>query len=275
MAISNDGREISADPPQLTSSNANESDSVIETLTHALHCLAGLSGEAARASCGRAPDVWNGIMYRVASLVVVLSAVFALGACSSRSNASLLSFSGDNTIWNSGFWSSEKSDPKPRRASAASTDVAPAGSWRTASKNALADRDYSSTRLSASKAQALINRYRKENGLGPVTLHPLLARAAKSHSSDLAKWDRISHYGSDGSNPWQRVQKVGYKARLAAENVGTGQASIEEVFRGWQESESHNRNLLMEGAEHMGIALVVAPETKFRTFWTLVLAAET
>jgi uncharacterized protein YkwD len=69
------------------------------------------------------------------------------------------------------------------------------------------------------------------------------------------------------------VKRGGYNARLAAENVGTGQATIEEVLKGWKASPGHNKNLLMADAQHMGIALVQDPKTEFKTFWTLVLGA--
>ena len=100
-----------------------------------------------------------------------------------------------------------------------------------------------------------------------------LTEAAKAHSRDLAKWDRISHYGSDGSNPWDRVKRAGYNAKLAAENVGTGQTTIEEVMKGWQASAGHNKNLLLGDAQEMGIALVQDPRTEFKTFWTLVVGS--
>ena len=123
-----------------------------------------------------------------------------------------------------------------------------------------------------SVARDVINAYRKQNGLKPLKLDPSLTTAAKTHSRDLSKWDRISHYGSDGSNPWDRVKRTGYNARLAAENVGTGQATFDEVMKGWQESPGHNKNLLLADAEYMGIALVTEPGTEFKSFWTLVLA---
>ena len=107
----------------------------------------------------------------------------------------------------------------------------------------------------------------------PLKLSAALTEAAKAHSRDLAKWDRISHYGSDGSNPWDRVKRAGYNAKVAAENVGTGQASLEEVIKGWQKSPGHDKNLLLADAEHMGIALVQDPRTEFKTFWTLVVGA--
>jgi uncharacterized protein YkwD len=152
-------------------------------------------------------------------------------------------------------------------------DKAPAGTFERAQKGALSDRDYTTTLLDAEKARAVVNAYRAEKGLKPLKLNTELTNAAKAHSRDLAKWDRISHFGSDGSNPWDRVKRVGYNAKLAAENVGTGQITFEEVMKGWKDSPGHNKNLLLADAEHMGIALVHEPKTEFKTFWTLVIGS--
>jgi uncharacterized protein YkwD len=156
---------------------------------------------------------------------------------------------------------------------ASNDDQIPKGTFEKAPSGALANRDYSSTQLDPDKARDLINAYRKEKGLKPLKLNAALTEAAKAHSRDLAKWDRISHYGSDGSNPWDRVKRAGYNAKVAAENVGTGQASLDEVIKGWQQSPGHNKNLLLADVEHMGIALVQDPRTEFKTFWTLVVGA--
>ena len=165
-------------------------------------------------------------------------------------------------------------DPKADRPiQLASLDKAPTGTYEKAPAGSLTDRDYSQTNLNAEMARDLINAYRKEKGLKPLKLNPELTEAAKGHSRDLAKWDRISHYGSDGSNPWDRVKRSGYKARLAAENVGTGQVDFGEVMRGWKDSPGHNKNLLLPDADHMGIALVQDPKTEFKSFWTMVIGA--
>ena len=152
-------------------------------------------------------------------------------------------------------------------------DRAPSGTFEKAPAGILADRDYSKTELDAQMARDIINAYRKEKGLKPLKLSPELTEAAKSHARDLAKWDRISHYGSDGSNPWDRVKRTGYKARLTAENVGTGQIDFNEVMKGWKDSPGHNKNLLMSDADHMGVALVQDPKTEFKSFWTLVIGS--
>jgi uncharacterized protein YkwD len=127
--------------------------------------------------------------------------------------------------------------------------------------------------LDPATAQQLINAYRTQNGLKPLRLNPKLSDAALKHSTDLSKSDRISHYGSDGSDTWDRVRRTGYQARMTAENVGTGQSTLKEVFRGWQNSPDHNANLLLPDAQEMGIAMVHDSKTQFKTFWTLVLSS--
>lgn len=123
------------------------------------------------------------------------------------------------------------------------------------------------------KARDLINKYRKANNLKPLKLNPELTKAAEAHSKDLSNWDRISHYGSDGSNPLDRIKRTGYRARLYAENIGSGTPNFKPVFDGWIKSPSQNKNLLLSEATEMGLAVIENPKTEFRSFWTLLLAA--
>lgn len=128
-------------------------------------------------------------------------------------------------------------------------------------------------KLDPKAAQKVINAYRGAKGLKPLSLDPRLMAAAKAHSADLAAHDSMSHSGSDGSSPWSRIQRAGYHARLGAENVAVGQISLDEVVTDWKHSSKHNENLLQRDATAMGIALVYKPNTKFKSFWTLVLGA--
>jgi len=219
-------------------------------------------------------------MYRVA---LCATAAVALGACSLGSGTISSGYNEPDTTASITSAPQAESvalggEPKAPRAPqvagqqyAKLDDQAPSGSYEKAPTGALADRDYSHTALDAEKARDIINQYRKDKGLKPLKLNAELSEAAKAHSRDLAKWDRISHYGSDGSNPWDRVKRAGFKARPAAENVGTGQVDFNEVMRGWKESPGHNKNLLLGDATHMGIALVQDPRTEFKSFWTLVI----
>lgn len=131
--------------------------------------------------------------------------------------------------------------------------------------------DLVQVKLDAQEARGMINAYRATRGLAPLTMNDRLTQAAAKHSADLAERDRITHKGADGSDPWERVRRTGYKPRLAAENVGAGQMSFAEVLQGWKDSPGHNRNLLLSDATQMGIALEKNANSRFRTFWTLVL----
>ncbi|MEO1205056.1 MAG: CAP domain-containing protein [Pseudomonadota bacterium] len=225
-------------------------------------------------------------MFRVTgtfcAAIMTLIAVLAVSGCSMNSPTLSSGFASNSTYSDDGLTrlgpsagtSGRSTRTAPGTRVASLNDQAPAGTYETAPKGALSDRDYSGTRLDVDKARDLINQYRADKGLKPLKLNTELTAAAKAHARDLAKWDRISHYGSDGSNPWDRVKRTGYKASLAAENVGTGQVSFEEVLRGWKQSEGHNKNLLLGDARHMGLALVQAPNTEFKSFWTLVLGSE-
>lgn len=139
-------------------------------------------------------------------------------------------------------------------------------------QGAIADRaDLAQVTLEPESARGMINAYRASKGLAPLTFDDKLNLAARRHASDLARRDRISHRGADGSDPWARVKETGYRPRLAAENVGAGQMSFAEVLQGWKDSPGHNRNLLLPDATHLGLALVKAPATRFGAFWALVL----
>lgn len=125
--------------------------------------------------------------------------------------------------------------------------------------------------LDPEAARAAINAYRAGKSLRPLALDARLTAAAEAHVRDLARHDRISHMGSDGSNPWQRIKRTGYAPRLAAENVAAGQATLAETVQDWKDSPTHNANLLNAEATQMGIAVAYDPDTRYRTFWALEL----
>lgn len=127
--------------------------------------------------------------------------------------------------------------------------------------------------LDALEARDFINSYRIARGLRPLNIHPKLTQAAEMQAKDLAQRDEISHYGRDGSNPWMRLERTGYRPKVSAENVGTGQMTLREILKAWKDSPSHNANLLLADASDMGIALVYKPNSKHRAFWTLVVGA--
>jgi uncharacterized protein YkwD len=126
--------------------------------------------------------------------------------------------------------------------------------------------------LDPEAALAAVNAFRAENGLTPLVLDARLARAATMQSKTQAGRSSIGHYGSDGSTPMVRAERVGYHAKIASENVAAGQKSFSDVLRFWKESSGHRANLLRPNVTAVGVAM--AKNKNGRAYWTLVLGAE-
>ncbi|HET9904907.1 MAG TPA: CAP domain-containing protein [Xanthobacteraceae bacterium] len=126
-------------------------------------------------------------------------------------------------------------------------------------------------KLDAQAAQSMISGYRRNNGLSAVVLEPHLMRMAEEQARAMAAANKLDH--SIPADFQSRLRRSGYDAALAVENIGAGYYTLAEAFSGWRDSPSHRRNMLHRGVIHMGIAAVYAPNTKYKVFWSLVLAA--
>ena len=121
-------------------------------------------------------------------------------------------------------------------------------------------------------AGKMINDYRARRGLGAVSEDPRLMKAAADHADDLASAARVSHYGTDGSDPAVRTRRTGYTFSNIGENVSAGRASLTEVIQAWIESAPHRRNLELEPASNFGLAHSFSPDSHYRHYWVLVMA---
>ncbi len=124
--------------------------------------------------------------------------------------------------------------------------------------------------LDANAAASMISGYRRNNGLGQVVLDPALTRAAEAQSRAMARNNRFEH--SAGGEFRDRIQSSGFNAGVAVENIGAGYHTLAEAFSGWRDSPPHRANMLKAGVTHMGIAATYAPNSKYKVFWTLILA---
>jgi uncharacterized protein YkwD len=125
--------------------------------------------------------------------------------------------------------------------------------------------------LDTAAAQSMISGYRQNNGLTAVTLDPILTRMAQEQATIMATRDKLDH---SGGRPFQeRIRASGFDAKVAAENISAGYHTLAEAFSGWRDSPQHRANMLLNGATRMGIAAVYAPNSKYKVFWLLILAA--
>jgi uncharacterized protein YkwD len=126
--------------------------------------------------------------------------------------------------------------------------------------------------LDPQAALAAINAYRAANGRNPVVLDERLARAAAMQSQAQAGRSWIGHSGANGSTPKARAVSAGFHAKIASENVASGQKSFGDVLGFWKQSSGHRANLLRPNVTAIGVAM--AKNQNGRAYWTLVLGAE-
>jgi uncharacterized protein YkwD len=110
------------------------------------------------------------------------------------------------------------------------------------------------------------NRERAKEKLPPLRANALLAAAARDHARDMAEHKKLSHEGSDGSDPAQRVKRNGYRYQDVGENVADGQTTVEEAMRTWMNSPPHRKNILGDFAE-IGAAVAQAQDEEKTNYW--------
>ena len=124
--------------------------------------------------------------------------------------------------------------------------------------------------LDAAAAASMISGYRGNNGLGAVTLDPTLMSLAAEQSQAMAKKNMFDHAAAGEFS--KRLARAGLDTTVAVENIGAGYHTLAEAFSGWRDSPPHRTNMLKRDATRMGIAAVYAPASKYKVFWTLVMA---
>ncbi|MGJ5752466.1 uncharacterized protein YkwD [Streptomyces puniciscabiei] len=101
----------------------------------------------------------------------------------------------------------------------------------------------------------LVNAERAKVGCHPLTVNPALTKAAQAHSADMAAHQNMSHTGSDGSSPGDRITRAGYSWSAYGENVAYGYATPEQVMNGWMNSPGHRANILNCSYKEIGVGL--------------------
>ncbi|MCB5174403.1 CAP domain-containing protein [Microvirga lenta] len=122
--------------------------------------------------------------------------------------------------------------------------------------------------VDAAAARDMISAYRRNNGLGPLTIDPGLQAAAEAEANAMAGADKPS--SADALKA--RLAASGFKAPAA--NLSAGYHTVAEAFSGWRESPQHNRVLLDPRATRIGIATAYRPNSKYKVYWVLAVAAD-
>jgi uncharacterized protein YkwD len=102
------------------------------------------------------------------------------------------------------------------------------------------------------------------SALKPSTV---LASAAAAHARDMAEHAELTHTGSDGSKPADRITRAGYEWRASGENVAAGQRDADAVVAAWLESPGHCANIMEPNFTEMGVAFVQVPGANPGIYW--------
>lgn len=113
-----------------------------------------------------------------------------------------------------------------------------------------------------------VNSLRRAQGAQQLSFNAALNAAAATHSRDMAVQNRPWHFGSDGSSPLVRVQRVGYTGTLLGELISETFETELVTLAAWMRQADTRAVLLDPAAREMGFAWFQEPSGKI--WWTLV-----
>lgn len=110
----------------------------------------------------------------------------------------------------------------------------------------------------------LTNQVRLKYHLGELRPNDYLARAARSHSEEMARLNFFDHLSPNAARkyPWDRVNLMGADADAIAENLylAEGYQMVEiapMAIRSWENSPEHRHNLLDPAMTSVGVGVAV------------------
>ncbi len=125
-----------------------------------------------------------------------------------------------------------------------------------------------STLAHAEDMAEMISRYRHAYGLSTVKTDPQLTAIAERQAKAMAASGIMDH--SVAGSFASRISGVG--TGMAAENIAAGTKTWADTFRAWQTSRGHNANLLQSRADIVGVAVARNEQTRYKTYWAMVIA---
>lgn len=116
-----------------------------------------------------------------------------------------------------------------------------------------------------------VNALRQASGAPAVGFEARLDAAAATHARDMSVQNRPWHFGSDGSSPLVRVQRIGYDGKLLGELISETFQTELETLSAWMAQPETRLVLLDARASQIGFAWFQEPGGKI--WWCLLLGA--
>jgi len=111
-----------------------------------------------------------------------------------------------------------------------------------------------------------VNALRTSRGLPPYSAHPILMQIAQAQANYMAATGTITHYGPDGSRPFQRALAAGYSVAgdlslggWFSENImGGPNLTAEDAVEAWMGDAPHQNTMLSSTLQDIGAGVAVS-----------------
>ena len=114
----------------------------------------------------------------------------------------------------------------------------------------------------------LINQARAKGGLSALTIDGQLASAARGHSVDMACSSSLSHSGSNGSVPANRVSAAGYSGSFRQEIIYAG-GYPQDAYNWWMNDQIHHDAIMDPSATEMGVGYAYVSNSQYGGYFTV------
>src|SRR5512140_2915601 len=116
----------------------------------------------------------------------------------------------------------------------------------------------------------LINQARTGAGLPALTVNTQPAAAAQAHSTDMACFSLLSHSGSNGSTPAQRISAAGYPGNSVEEMIYAG-GYPQDAFDWWMGDPTHHDVIFDTRMVSIGVGYTYVSDSAYGGYYTVDL----
>lgn len=141
---------------------------------------------------------------------------------------------------------------------AAMLTFATASQWKTADALTNCSANSGGWNAAENELLVLVNNFRQQNGLGPLTQSPTLANMAAWMAEDMAAHNgpaNAQHGDSLGRDFQTRTANCGATG-YTGENLGWGFGSAQAMFNGWLNSPGHKAAMINASFKYIGLGQV-------------------
>lgn len=116
-----------------------------------------------------------------------------------------------------------------------------------------------------------VNAERRSRGLSILAPSSTLDHVAQEYADDMLKRSHYGHVDPEGLTVRERALAGGYLLRFVAENLASGQSTVDEVMDAWMRSDAHRENVLSKVYNEAGFGLAIGRNRRgYQIIWVQI-----